>query len=189
MKLHEAIAGTYAVIGQAMTDAQLAILTEDLEPYPLPEVLTALSRCRKECRKLALVDILDRLPHGHPGPEEAWGIVSQGMADEGATMIWTEEMREAFGIANKVAEDAVGARMAFKESYSRLIGEARTARTAPQWSVSIGSNKAHRELAILEGLKCGRLSQAYAQKLLPREAISTEEAAKLLEQHFPKLLE
>jgi hypothetical protein len=189
MKLHEAIAGTYAVIGQPLTDVQLAILTEDLEGFPLVDVLTALSKCRKELRKLALVDILDRLPNGHPGPEEAWAIVSQGMEDGGATIIWTDEMREAFGVANKLAEDHVGARMAFKEQYTRLVSEARSARAAPSWSVSLGTDKAHREMAILEGVKQGRLTQAYAQKLLPHDAISTEEAAKLLEQHVPKLLE
>ena len=188
MKLHEAIGGTYAVIGQPITDAQLAILTEDLELYPLVDVLAALSKCRKELRKIALVDILDRLPNGHPGPEEAWAIVSTSFTNESATIVWSDEMREAFGVVYPLRDDLVAARMAFKEQYHAKMSQAREEGRGPSWSVSLGSDKAGRELAILEGVKKGRLLAAYAQKLLPIDAISTEQAIQLLERHAPNLL-
>jgi hypothetical protein len=189
MDLLEALKGTYAVMGQDITDLGLEVMAGDLEPYPLAHIMPALSRCRKELKRLTLTDILDRLPGRHPGPEEAWAIVSSSMRNESLTIIWTDEMRLAFGIAHAVADDPVAARMAFKEHYTQLVSEARAMGEAPQWSASLGSDKAQRELAILEGVKQGRLSEGYARKLLPRDAISTEEAAKLLEQHFPELLE
>ena len=186
MKLHEALAGTYAVIGQPLTDAQLAILTEDLEAYPLPDVMAALTRCRKELRKVTLVDILDRLPQSHPGPEEAWSIVSSGMRDESSTIVWTEEMRHAFGIAHAIADDPVAARMAFKEQYAILRSEARAVGEKPKWSVSLGSDRAGRELAITEGVKQGRLTVEYAQKLLPHP--DDPQTVALLESLCPRLL-
>ena len=189
MDLLESIKGTYAVLGQDMTDLGLELMAEDLAPYPLEHILQALARCRKELKRLTLSDILDRIPGRHPGPEEAWAIVSASMRDDSITIIWTDEMRLSFGIAHAIAEDPVAARMAFKEQYSQLVSEARAFGDTPQWSASLGSDKAQRELAILEGVKHGRLSEAYAQKILPRDAISTEEAATLLEQHFPTLLE
>lgn len=189
MDLLEIVKGTYAVLGQDLTDLGLEMMMEDLRPYPLAQVSAALSRCRKELRRLTLADILERLPGRHPGPEEAWAMVSSGMREASITVIWTDEMRVAFGLAHALAEHPIGARMAFKEHYLQLVSEARARGETPQWSASLGTDKAQRELAILEGIKAGRLSEEYAQKLLPRDTISTEEAASVLEQHFPTLLE
>ncbi len=47
--------------------------------------------------------------------------------DESTSVVWTDEMCQAWGVAAPLLEDGdkVGARMAFKESYARLIEEAR----------------------------------------------------------------
>jgi len=167
MTLTEAVKATYEVVGQSTTDLQLAMTIEELSGYPIASVLAALSRCRRELRKLTLADILDRIPGGHPGPEEAWATIAKGMADESRTLIWSDEMREAYGVARGCSEDEVAARMAFKETYTRAVSEARSAGKSPHWSVSQGTDKADRERAILEGVKKGQLSASYTQRLLP----------------------
>lgn len=186
MDLLEAVKATYLTIGQDVTDTQLAMVTSDLEEYPILDVMRALSRCRKELRKLSLVDILDRLPNSYPGVEEAWATISSSMRDESITIVWTDEMRQAFGIANAIADDPVAARMAFKEHYTMLVNEARAIGEKPNWSVSLGTNQAGRELAISEGVKQGRLQVAYAQKLLPHP--EDPQTIQLLEQLCPRLL-
>lgn len=188
MDLLESLKATYSILGQDITDLGLEVLAQDLAAYPMEQVQLALSRCRKELKRLALTDILDRLPGQHPGPEEAWAIVSVSMREESITIVWTDEMRAAFGIAHAVADDPIGARMAFKEHYLQLVREARALGQAPRWSVSLGSDKAGRELAITEGVKAGRLSEAYAAKLLMSATLSSDEALRILEQYAPNLL-
>lgn len=186
MDLLETVKATYLTIGQDVTDTQLAVVTADLEEYPLHDVMKALSRCRKELRKLSLADILDRLPNSYPGQEEAWSVVSSSMRDESITIVWTDEMRLAFGIANALSDDPVAARMAFKEHYAMLVNEARALGERPNWSVSLGTSPSGREFAITEGVKKGRLKLEYAQKLLPHP--EDPQTIQLLEQLCPRLL-
>lgn len=61
MQLHEAISVTYALMGQELSDAALKVACHDLRGYPVPRVLAALERCRKECKHIALVDIITRI--------------------------------------------------------------------------------------------------------------------------------
>ncbi len=186
MTLIEAIKGTYAMVGQELSDLQLAMTAEKLKEYPVSYVMTALSRCQDELKKITFTDILDRIPGGHPGPEEAWATIARAMKNEALTLVWTDEMREAYGVANGVSDDPVQARMAFKETYTRAVSEARAQRTPLNWSVSQGTDKADRERAILEGVKQGRLSAPYAQRLLPHP--DDPQTVALLESLCPRLL-
>lgn len=94
-----------------------------------------------------------------PGPEEAWSTALAG-ADESRTIVWTAEMAEAWGICRPVLDvgDEVGARMAFREAYTRLVGEARAERRPPQWLVSLGFDQQQREAAIAEAKARGHLA-------------------------------
>ena len=64
MGLEEALAMSAAAMGGPELKASaIEMMVEDLKGLPADEVLTALARCRRECRgRLALVDILDRIP-------------------------------------------------------------------------------------------------------------------------------
>jgi hypothetical protein len=148
---------------------------EELSIYPAQNVLTALSRCRKELRKLTLADILDRLPGGHLGVEEAWSKVSQCMNNEQISIVWTEEMRQAYGAAAALADDKVAARMAFKEVYTKLVNEARTSAKTPSWSVSLGFDKALRQEAIEQAVTLNQISAEHGKKLLPVQPIPLNE--------------
>jgi hypothetical protein len=95
---------------------------------------------------------------GRPGAEEAWAI-SLGARDERATVVWTQDMAQAWQIAKPVLSigDEVGARMAFREAYVRLIGEARAARMPVRWVPSLGQDPRGRDAPIAAAVEAGRL--------------------------------
>lgn len=181
MKLHEALSATFAAIGQEMSDVALALISRDLEVYPLRDVFSALSRCRKELRRMSLVDILDRMPGGHPGPEEAWGIVAKALADERVTVVWTDEICHAFGAALNLSDDHVAARMAFKESYSRLVAAARDQRKPIVWRPSLGHDAHGRESVLMQAIENGRLSAQHVAGLLPHTEAPNDRLQALLD--------
>lgn len=183
MTLTEAVKGTYAVIGQSMTDTELAMVVSDLSVYPPAAVLTALTRCRRELKRITLSDIIDRIPGGHPGVEEAWAMVSTVMRDEQASIVWTDEMRQAYGVAVALSDDPVAARMAFKESYLSQIGEARAKGQLVKWSVSLGWDKQRREIVVKEAVEKGRLTHESALAYCPDlTLLNTSESRMLLEE-------
>lgn len=174
MTLTMAVKATYEVLGQDVSDLAILTIVEELEGYPIGDVMTALTRCRKELRKLTLADILDRLPTGHPGVEEAWATVSGLLSSEDASVVWTDEMAQAFGVARHLASDKVAARMAFKEAYSKAVAQARDAKKGPAWRVSLGYDPSGRQGVIEEAVKLGRLPVEHAKKLLPNYSLPEE---------------
>lgn len=95
---------------------------------------------------------------GRPGAEEAWAIALRSR-DEAETVVWTTEIAQALAIAKPIldARDEVGARMAFKEAYARLVDEARRNRAAADWSASLGWDAARRDVAMRTAVEAGRL--------------------------------
>lgn len=179
-KLHEAIAVTYAAMGQELTDAALAIITKDLSEYPAEDVLTALTRSRKELRRITLADILDRIPGGRPGAEEAWAIVAPALSDESVTVVMTEEMTQALSIASNLDYDPVAARMAFKDAYARLVALAKENKTPVKWRASLGHDANGREGPLMAAVEKGLLLPVYVQGLLPYRDASTDERIRQL---------
>lgn len=173
MGIHDvgkAVIVTCELVGQTLTDAAVEGIVAELSRYPEASVMEALLRCRRELRRLTLADILDRLPGQHPGPEEAWGLVSRCLANEQISIVWTDEMREAYGTASALASDPVAARMAFKECYAKLVSTARAQRQSPAWSVSLGYDPQGREVALTEAVRRNQISAAHAASLLPSAA-------------------
>jgi hypothetical protein len=103
-----------------------------------------------------------------PDANEAWAI-SLRSRDERDTVVWTQECAEAFAIASSVLEggDEVGARMAFKAAYERLVEASRAAARPVQWIKSIGHDPTLREAPITEAVRAGRLQLADARTVLP----------------------
>ncbi len=189
MKLHEAVIATYGAVGQEMSDGAIALIVRELEPYPAGDVAVALSRVRKELRKITLVDILDRIPGGHLGPEEAWAIVAPTLNDERVTVVWTEQISQAFGAALGLQDDAVAARMAFKEVYGKLLGEARSNNVQPRWFPSLGHDPHGRDTAILNAVEKGRLTAESAQRLLSGHGEADQRLERLLSDQSIKRIE
>ena len=167
MDLLESLIATFAVVGQEMTDVGMKTILAELRQYPEPAVHSALTRCRKELRKITLADILDRLTGGHPKVEEAWAIVSPSLNNEDVTIVWTGEMARAMGAARSLADDPIAARMAFKEVYETAVLEARARGSAPQWSPSLGHDPNGREGPITEAIQKGRLPASCEPTLIP----------------------
>lgn len=170
MTILEALSIAFNFTGQTMPDAALAEMAVELSQYPERDVMLALKRCRSELKSIKYSDILDRLPNGFPGQEEAWGICGGLLTDESRSVVWTEEMREAMGVAFALADDRIAARKAFQEKYKELVAVARSNKQRPKWSFSPGYDRNGREPVLLEAVKSGRLSHDYALKQLPVEA-------------------
>ena len=168
MTIVQALTVAFQYVNQPMPDVAIAEMAHDLEGYPVDNVLFALKRCRSELKAaIRYADIVDRLPGGHPGPEEAWSVIGPSLQNESLTVVWTDQMREAFGVALGLADDPTAARMAFKETYTKLVNEARSRNQGPKWSVSAGTDKQHRELIVQEAVKAGKLMPEYANQFLP----------------------
>lgn len=168
MNLTEAIAGTWAVLnGQPIEPLVLDMFVQDLEGHPLPGVLQALNRCRSECKRLTLVDILERIPGGHVGAEVAWSCVAKALNDERVTILVNDQIFTAFGVALLLQDDPISARMAFKEKYLELRSEALSNREPPKWRVSLGADPSGREGVVQEAVRKGLLTTQQAQPLLP----------------------
>lgn len=95
---------------------------------------------------------------GRPGEEEAWSLALMSR-DEAATVIWTQEVAEAFGEVRGVLStgDKIGARMAFKEVYAKLVAQARGAHRPLVWQASIGSNPTLARNALTVAAAKGRI--------------------------------
>lgn len=167
VRIVQALTMACQFLSQSLPDAAIEEMAAELAAYPEADVLAALKRCRSELRVLRYGDILDRLPGQHPGAEEAWALVSRCLRNEQISLVWTDEMREAYGVAAALAEDAVAARMAFRETYARLVGQARAQRRTPVWSVSLGYDPHGRDVALAEAVRKNQISAAHAARLLP----------------------
>ena len=179
-KVIEAIAVTAELCGRTFTSAAAAVFASDLDGYSDHSILSALSRCRKELKGILTVqDVVSRLDDGRPGVEQAWAMLP---FEESQTVVWTSEMSQAWGVANilLIEGDRIGARMAFKESYSKLLAEARDQRLPVQWSASLGHDKFSREATLIAALEKGWLSAPHVQTLLPSYEIS-QSMSKILE--------
>ena len=113
---------TAEVIGYPVSPESLDMMTEDLCRHPEADVREALIRVRRECRRLTLPDILDRLPSKPPGTEQAWEMAMEAQIwDENATVIVHKAIMQAFPSHLWGAGDKVAARMAFKEAYPQAV--------------------------------------------------------------------
>ena len=165
VELAKAVIVTAEVMGHELTEHAAEAMADELAEHPPQLVAKALKRCQRELQgRLTLAAILDRVDNGHPGPEEAWALCPR---DEDATVVWTDEIAEAFGVARQLLQtDEVAARMAFKETYARLLQEARNDRRPAKWTVSMGCSPSGRVEAVMHALGRGRLSLEYARNVV-----------------------
>lgn len=167
-QLLQAIAVTAELTGTTLSEAAARVMAQDLARYPEQQVLGALTRCRRELKPhgLTIEAVLTRLDDGRPGPEEAWAMIPR---DEAQSVVWTEEMAQAWGIAQPLLDegDQVAARMAFSETYRKLIQNARDAGEPVKWTPSLGHDPHGRESVLLDAARRGRLAAQHVAKLLP----------------------
>lgn len=144
----------------------------NVQPFPLRAVEIAFQGYLAENGEFAPLPagIAKRckLMDGRPNSEEAWAIALQSQ-DEANTVVWTEEIAQAFSICQTVLDmgDEVGARMAFKEAYARIIAEARSTHKPAKWVASLGWD-ADKRVAVLQNASvAGLLPAPTVTALLP----------------------
>lgn len=181
MELIKAIAATAELCGARLTEAGASMLVADLSQYPHDAVLQALSKVRRSPGRFSLGAIVEAMEarDGRPGADEAWAMIPQNERD---TAVWTPEMSKAWGVAAPLLEmgDKIGARMAFKDAYGRLVQEARENGVAARWEVSLGLDPNGRESAIRSAVEMGRISSSHATALLPAPDMTQSPIAGLL---------
>lgn len=112
-----------------------------------------------------------KLLDGRPDENEAWAIAITSQ-DEAETVVWTGEMADAFATARPLlaSGDEIGARMAFKDAYKRLVGEARAINKPAGWSVSPGWDASRRQVAVQKAAAAGLLPGPQPHLALPNES-------------------
>jgi hypothetical protein len=167
IELLKAVAVTAELCGRTFSEGAARVFVEDLAGFPESAVMRALARCRREVKGiLTIQDVVSRVDDGRPGAEEAW---AQMPFDESQSVVWTDEMANAFGVARGLLDegDKVAARMAFKEAYVRLVGESRDRGLAVTWSPSLGHDKNGHDAVLADAVARGRLTYDHAQSISP----------------------
>lgn len=165
--LLRAIAVTAELTQTELSIDAARVMCEDLSAYDETQVMKSLVRCRKELKsRLTIAEVISRIDDGRPGPEEAWAMIPKS---EFASVVWTAEMAEAFGICCKLIEegDTVQARMAFLEAYKDRVSRAREVGIKVQWIPSLGHDPQSREHVLMEAVEKGRLTAKHVAQLLP----------------------
>lgn len=170
-QLLEQLYATAEVLGSEIKPAAASLMVRDLRDYNRPEIEQALSRCRSEINgRLTLASILERMPsaNAYLTANEAWSVVLESQ-DEQATILWTDEIAHAAGVARPILDngDKVGARMAFIAAYDREVAAAKSDGRAPRWWPSLGESKEQRRQAIQDGIAKGLLPAPSVEHLLP----------------------
>ncbi len=159
------LAITAELFGKPVSEDSAKAYLRHMDGYPPAACIKALHLCQRELRTFPTVaDIISRIDDGRPSPEIAWGMMPKSEAD---SVVWTEEMKEAFLDVNSLLDDPIAARMAFKESYQKLLQIARIERRPTVWTASLGHDKIARERVLKQAVTQGRLNALEAQKLLP----------------------
>lgn len=165
-----------------------------LQPFPLEAVSQALGHYTRTEPKFppTPAQILAMLGEGtgdnRPEPDEAWAIALRA-TDEAATVVWTDEIAQAMGAARPVfdAGDEVGARMAFRAAYTRLVADARAGRYPARWRASLGHDPAQRQEALNEAVQKHLLPAPTVAALLPPPAEPEPAAGSVVEANLQRL--
>lgn len=175
--LLKALAVTAELTGTELSEVAASVMADDLAQYPLPQILVALTRCRRELKgRLTFAAIVERIDDGRPGPNEAWAMIPQ---DEQGSVVWTTEMATAYGIAAPLLREGqvIAARSAFIEAYERDVARARAEQAPVRWTPSLGHDPAQRMGALQEAERKGRISSDHAAALLPGPDRATTDAS------------
>jgi hypothetical protein len=170
--------------GRKLTTGAMQIYWKALVAFDFEMVKSLMSEHIKTSKFMpSVAELLDALKamDGRPGVEEAWSICAKSLNDESVTIVWTDEMAEAFGAALSLSDDRIAARMAFKERYESLVSEARRHGKSVRWTPSLGHDPNGREAPLIEAVKRGRLGVQHVAGLLPYRDKPSAEVMALIE--------
>jgi hypothetical protein len=89
--------------------------------------------------------------------------------DERETAVLSDEMRIGWIACQPILDlgDEVGARLAFRESYTREVEKARKMAVAPRWTPTIGNDPTLRQTRLREAVEARRIGLDAVRSLLP----------------------
>ena len=121
MTLEDALVYTAEAMGGRLSAPAIEMMVSDLAGCSQDEIFAALKRCRAECKgRLALADIIERMPSRPPTADEAWQKALEArLWDDDATIAVANAVLRAFPFAMWTTGDKVGARRAFIDAYRR----------------------------------------------------------------------
>lgn len=164
---------TLEVYGTKLSPAALSIWTAAVSDYSLEQLRGALSAYVKTAgtghfapKPADLIELLAG-NDGRPGAEVAWTSVPHS---EQATAVWTEDAQQAFfaGACHLLQRgDLIGARMAFKEAYERIVKQSRAGRKPLSVLISKGWDANDQQLKIAEAVSTGLITLERAKNALP----------------------
>ena len=187
------MAKTWRFYGKTPTGQDIADWIDLLDGFPLEAIATAFKRHLIDPKAGQYLpkpaDVIRHLPisqtdDGHPGPDEAWGLLLRLMRDERETGVLTEEMRAGWLACQPIldAGDEVGARMCFLDVYRRRMQDARQRGNPAHWTVTLGTDPTLRVQRLNEAVAARRIAVDQARWLLPGQTpVSLDAVAGLLE--------
>lgn len=174
------------MLGKSLSDSATVEMAQELGAYPEAQVVEAIRQWRRTSNRFpTIADLIQAIQSndGRPGPEEAWAMIPR---DEYGSVVWTDEMAEAFNASRRLS-NPIEARLAFKEVYSSIVGQARASGRHPRWRVSFGLDESGRAAALSEAVEKGRLSVEHATRLLPELPEASPTIARLVAQSVKHL--
>ncbi len=187
---HDAWVNAHAMScsNQTPSNSVISAVFDVLSEYSLENVIGALSAHSKKSKfaptPADICELIDsRSGSKHIGADEAWGIALASF-DESATVIITQEIAAARELVMDIYEsgDTTGARMAFRESYTRIIATAGN----QKWYISPGTDRARRVDAITRAIDLGRLPKKAGGEYLVGEDKPTVTVTGLIESSYKK---
>ena len=187
------IAKTWRFYDKTPTAETAADWFDVLESFPLDAIATAFKHHLTDPKAGPYLpkpgDVIRHLPisqtdDGHPGPDEAWGLLLRLMRDERETGVLTEEIRAGWAACQPIldAGDEVGARMCFLDVYRRRMQDARQRGNPAHWTVTLGTDPQLRIQRLNEAVAARRIAVDQARWLLPGQTpVSLDAVAGLLE--------
>lgn len=174
-ELLEAVLSGYAGDRFSLSAGVLRWWWTTLKPYPFAAIERGFSvhgRISRYSPKPA--DIIDFINQhdGRLSADEAWAQVIKA-SDENVSMMWTDEMREAWFHCKPVFDsgDEIGARMAFRQHYSRLLDAARLQGRPVKYEISLGFDLDSRKQVVERAVAIGVIGMDERVKLLPDDGV------------------
>ena len=155
------ISSTAEVMGTPLSEGALVLMAGDLAAFPLPDVIAALQRTRREHQgRLTIAAIFERLPNAPRTmtADEAWSMVlrKEPWNEERTCVLPRAAMTAWYAAADLYrAGDRIGARMAFKGAWPAAVAE-----HGSEVAISEGWNREDRARAI---------EQAVAERMIGRD--------------------
>jgi hypothetical protein len=165
------VSGVMGLYGRERSDVAVAIWWKVMQRFELESVEAALAEhvtLGKFAPTPADIIAILTAKDGRPTADEAWSMIPR---DENASVIWTDEMSKAYGIAAPLLEhgDPVAARRAFIDRYQSEVARNRAAgipvHAWPSWGWDERGRSAALAHAVEIGLLPARTAALYALQL------------------------